>query len=168
MLGPTRPVLIWLVCCGSLLAGCTGNIDDGRSGPGSPKSGAPPGGGPGGKGTVATDAPHTCGTIGPSPLHRLTRAEYDNTIKDLVGQDLQLAKAFAFDERAGEFTANYFTPITAMEFNQYGAAAEAVSKAVSKVGGISRLACRRHAEDRLDLELSLDAHERLYHRVAGE
>jgi len=48
------------------------------------------------------------------------------------------------------------------------AAAEAVSRAVSKVGGISRLACRRHAEDQLDLELSLDAHERLYRRVAGE
>jgi glycosyltransferase involved in cell wall biosynthesis len=45
-----------------------------------------------------------------------------------------------------------------------GAAAEAVSKAA----GISRLACRRHAEDQLDLELSLDAHERLYRRVAGE
>ena len=30
------------------------------------------------------------------------------------------------------------------------------------------LACRRHAEDQLDLELSLDAHERLYRRVAGE
>jgi glycosyltransferase involved in cell wall biosynthesis len=44
-----------------------------------------------------------------------------------------------------------------------GAAAEAVAKAA----GVSRPACRRHAEDRLDLELSLDAHERLYRRVAG-
>jgi glycosyltransferase involved in cell wall biosynthesis len=44
-----------------------------------------------------------------------------------------------------------------------GAAAEAVSKAT----GISRMACREHAEDRLDLELSLDAHERLYRRLAG-
>jgi glycosyltransferase involved in cell wall biosynthesis len=44
-----------------------------------------------------------------------------------------------------------------------GAAAEAVSKAA----GISRLACREHAESRLDLDLSLDAHERLYRRVAG-
>jgi len=49
-----------------------------------------------------------------------------------------------------------------------GAAAEAVSKVVSKVGGISRLACRRHAEEQLDLELSLDAHERLYRGMAGE
>ena len=45
-----------------------------------------------------------------------------------------------------------------------GTAAEAVSKAA----GISRTACRAHAEGRLDLELSLDAHERLYRRVAGE
>ena len=44
-----------------------------------------------------------------------------------------------------------------------GAAAEAVSKAA----GVSRAACRKHAEGRLDLELSLDAHERLYRRVAG-
>ncbi len=44
-----------------------------------------------------------------------------------------------------------------------GAAAEAVSK----VAGISRLACRQHAEGQLDLELSLNAHERLYRHVAG-
>jgi glycosyltransferase involved in cell wall biosynthesis len=43
----------------------------------------------------------------------------------------------------------------------------AAADAVSKVAGISRPACREHAEDRLDLELSLDAHERLYRRVAG-
>jgi glycosyltransferase involved in cell wall biosynthesis len=43
----------------------------------------------------------------------------------------------------------------------------AAAEAVSKVAGISRPACREHAEGRLDLELSLDAHERLYRRVAG-
>jgi glycosyltransferase involved in cell wall biosynthesis len=43
----------------------------------------------------------------------------------------------------------------------------AAAEAVSKVAGISRPACREHAEGRLDLELSLDAHERLYHRLAG-
>ncbi len=44
---------------------------------------------------------------------------------------------------------------------------QAGAQAVSKVAGISRRACREHAEGRLDLELSLDAHERLYRRVAG-
>jgi glycosyltransferase involved in cell wall biosynthesis len=43
----------------------------------------------------------------------------------------------------------------------------AAAKAVSAAAGISRSACREHAEARLDLELSLDAHERLYRRVAG-
>ena len=41
------------------------------------------------------------------------------------------------------------------------------AEAVSKAAGISRLACREHAVGRLDLELSLDAHDRLYRRVAG-
>jgi len=44
-----------------------------------------------------------------------------------------------------------------------GAAAQAASQAT----GISRPACREHAEGQLDLERSLDAHERLYRRVAG-
>jgi UDP-glucose:tetrahydrobiopterin glucosyltransferase len=42
----------------------------------------------------------------------------------------------------------------------------AAAGAVSKVAGISRPACRKHAEGQLDLDLSLDAHERLYRRVA--
>ena len=33
--------------------------------------------------------------------------------------------------------------------------------------GLSRLHCRRHAEAQLDLELTLDAHEQLYERLAG-
>ncbi len=44
----------------------------------------------------------------------------------------------------------------------------AAAEGVSKAAGISRTACRQHAAGRLDLELSLDAHERLYRRVAGE
>jgi glycosyltransferase involved in cell wall biosynthesis len=44
----------------------------------------------------------------------------------------------------------------------------AAAEAVSKLAEISRSACRKHAEEKLDLELSLDAHESLYRRVAGE
>jgi glycosyltransferase involved in cell wall biosynthesis len=42
----------------------------------------------------------------------------------------------------------------------------AAAEAVAKVADISRTACREHAEGQLDLELSLDAHERLYRQVA--
>jgi glycosyltransferase involved in cell wall biosynthesis len=44
----------------------------------------------------------------------------------------------------------------------------AAASAVLRAPGLSREACRKHAESRLDLEVSLDAHERLYRRVAGE
>jgi glycosyltransferase involved in cell wall biosynthesis len=43
----------------------------------------------------------------------------------------------------------------------------AATDAVAGVAGISRSACRKHAADQLDLELSLDAHERLYRQVLG-
>jgi glycosyltransferase involved in cell wall biosynthesis len=43
----------------------------------------------------------------------------------------------------------------------------AAAEAVSGAAAISRPACRKHAAGQLDLELSLDAHERLYRRVAG-
>jgi glycosyltransferase involved in cell wall biosynthesis len=44
----------------------------------------------------------------------------------------------------------------------------AAAAAVSGAALLSRPVCREHAEARLDLEISLDAHERLYRRVAGE
>jgi len=43
----------------------------------------------------------------------------------------------------------------------------AAAGAVARTAEISRPACRDHAEAHLDLEQSLDAHERLYRRVAG-
>jgi glycosyltransferase involved in cell wall biosynthesis len=44
---------------------------------------------------------------------------------------------------------------------------QAATDAVGKAAGISRLACRQHAVNHLDLDRSLDAHERLYRRMAG-
>jgi len=43
----------------------------------------------------------------------------------------------------------------------------AAAQGVRNVTGISRAACRGHAERHLDLERSLDAHEQLYGRVVG-
>lgn len=43
----------------------------------------------------------------------------------------------------------------------------AAADAVSRAPGLSRLQCRAHAESRLDLESSLDAHEQLYERLAS-
>jgi hypothetical protein len=137
MLSPTRPpVLVGLLAGSALLVlGCTGNIGEGKSTPRGggnhdPSGPVPPGGGGGGDGTpIAPDAPRTCNAdqLGPSPLHRLTRVEYDNTIRDLVGEDLKLARDFTEDERAGTFSGNSFTPIGELQFTQYATGAAAVA-----------------------------------------
>jgi UDP-glucose:tetrahydrobiopterin glucosyltransferase len=44
---------------------------------------------------------------------------------------------------------------------------QAAADAVTETAAISRPACREHAEAHLDLEWSLDAHERLYQGVTG-
>ena len=43
----------------------------------------------------------------------------------------------------------------------------AAAEAVKRAPGLSRPACREHAESQLDIERSLDAHERLYERAAS-
>ncbi len=44
---------------------------------------------------------------------------------------------------------------------------QAAAKAVKRVPSLSRSACREHAERDLDIERSLEAHERLYERAAS-
>ena len=44
---------------------------------------------------------------------------------------------------------------------------EGAAASVRRAARISRAACRRHAENNLDLERSLDGHEQLYRRVTG-
>jgi glycosyltransferase involved in cell wall biosynthesis len=44
---------------------------------------------------------------------------------------------------------------------------QAAADAVARTTAISRAACRSHAERHLDLEQSLDAHERIYRRMVG-
>src|SRR5687767_2964247 len=83
------------------LAGCSGSIGAARSpqpgAPGAPSPGSPPSS-PGVPGVpnpgqppvnVPPRAPTVCKAdqVGLSPMRRLTRIEYDNSIKDLLGVD---------------------------------------------------------------------------------
>ena len=43
---------------------------------------------------------------GPAPLRRLTRAEYDNTVRDLLGEDKRLARDFPPEELQHSFDNN--------------------------------------------------------------
>jgi len=100
---------------------CTGEIGGAASGggTGSMSSRAPgsPGSGPGGmSSTVSCTVP----SPGPSPLRRLTHREYDNTVRQLLGDTSDPAKTFAPEEEAFGFDnsaeARGVTPLLAEQY----------------------------------------------------
>jgi Protein of unknown function (DUF1587) len=89
------------LCAGLLLlaavpaAGCTGTIGDikntnGVDGVGNPSSTGPTGAGTGGSATTGGGGtgPGPNLLVGTSVIHRLTRTEYANTVRDLLGASL--------------------------------------------------------------------------------
>jgi hypothetical protein len=68
---------------------------------------------------------------GPAPVRRLTRVEFDNTVKDLVGQDMHLAADFPPEEVHAGFDNDAVTrSVSDLLAEGYQAAAEKISKAV--------------------------------------
>jgi len=116
-------------------AGLTLACDANLTGPGDAGQGTlPPGAGSGGMGSTpgtsgfvsqAEEAAATCSTLGSelsmgrTPLRRLTRAQYDSTVQDLLGATGNPAQALAPDERIGPFPSNALTPITDLLVEQH-------------------------------------------------
>ena len=126
-------ICLGLSCAFWLGAGCTGAIGEGqpsgRSDRGKSGGGGPAGSGSGGPGVTPGSTSDTCSLDGLaiSPLRRLTRIEYDNSVRALLGQDVDVSRGFSPDERAGAFPGNYHTPISEMQFTQYASAASALA-----------------------------------------
>lgn len=123
----TRPLI--LAACG-VVAACAGTIVD-PDGDGA-GNGTNPGGGAGGGGNGMT-AEALCKddsvpAVGPAPLRRLTRLEYDNTVRDLVGDTTGLAAAFSEDEAVGGYDANSIAAVSKLQLEDYLDAAEKIAK----------------------------------------
>jgi hypothetical protein len=136
----TRPSSILIL----VLAGCTGNIAR-DNGPGS--SGGS--GGSNDKGTGGNPLPPlgpdpmataACKTPapGPSPLRRLSRAEYANTVADLFGPQADDAVAFVREARVNGFDNNAQTrAVSDLLAEEYFETAEKLSTAaVAKLGDL--------------------------------
>lgn len=137
--------------------GCIGSIghEDGSdpTGPNGPS-------GPGGP-TTTTTAACTDGTIdpGPSPVRRLTRIEYDNTVRDLFGVDLGVGATFPADQTVLGFDNNAMgLTVTSVLAEQYMGAAEKLALAalpkVKALGGctpaaMGETACAKQTAERL-------------------
>ncbi|MDC0707569.1 DUF1592 domain-containing protein [Stigmatella sp. ncwal1] len=117
--------LVRLVSATLLLGGCFGQAElevDGRPTPGE--------GGPGGPEEAA--CPSTGIEPGPSPLRRLTRFEYNNTVRDLLGTSLQPAEGFAKEEESLGFNNNaYALNVTLLHVEQWMEASETLSTAAN-------------------------------------
>lgn len=102
--------------------GCTGDI-----GPvdGTPDPLVPPPTGTGGT-TVSACVPGPP-SVGVAPLRRLTRSQYNNTIRDLLGIATNPAATFSQDEKVGPFFSNATAPISELGAEQYLNAAEALA-----------------------------------------
>jgi hypothetical protein len=63
----------------------------------------------------------------PAPLRRLTNEEYNNTVRDLLGDTGRPADAFAPDEAVGGFENNTVSPVTQALVERYMDAAESLA-----------------------------------------
>jgi hypothetical protein len=92
-------------------AACTGHIETpgGRGDPGT------------GSDSAALACAKSGGTLnaGVTPLRRLTRDQYNNTVHDLLGATGQPADNLADDEKIGPFHSNAIAPITDLEVQQH-------------------------------------------------
>ncbi|MBK8942387.1 MAG: DUF1592 domain-containing protein [Polyangiaceae bacterium] len=102
------------------VAGCTGQLGDNGEGPG--------------PGTPSGEDP------GRVTIHRLNRAEYDNTVRDLLGTGLRPAVDFPTDDHAYGFDnlADTLT-ISPLQLELYERAAELLADDVLTVGALSEL-----------------------------
>jgi hypothetical protein len=83
-------------------------------------------------GSPGNGEPAACGVAprpGPSPIRRLTRFEYDNTVRDLLGDDSQPSRDFPPEEEALGFNNNAATlGVTQLLAEQYMVAAEGIAQ----------------------------------------
>jgi hypothetical protein len=118
----------------ALVAGCRGTIDAAATTSGAAGTGGVAGvsGGAGVTGAGGTGAPAVM-VPGRAPLRRLTRAEYDNTVRDLLGDTSRPAQQFEPDTLADGFTNNADTQNVGTNLaQQYLTAAEALSVSATK------------------------------------
>ncbi len=105
-----------IMTAAAAFAGCAGSIGDVEKG-GEPGQTTP---------AVCVRDP------GPSPVRRLDRFEYDNTVRDLLGDDSRPSRSFPDEEESFGFTNNAYTlGMSAVLAEQYMFAAEALAARAS-------------------------------------
>jgi hypothetical protein len=140
--GPSAPIAAIGVLLGAIaVAGCRGAVG-GAVGGASPGAGGSAAGASASAGSMgaagATGGAQAALVPGRSPLRRLSRTEYDNTVRDLLGDTTRPSQNFEPDVLAGGFTNNADTQNVGTSLaEQYLTAAETLSvNATKDLGGL--------------------------------
>jgi hypothetical protein len=163
----SRPISRWVgtvllaAATTTAAAGCTGTVEGGAN-PGTPPAGGgqqPPGPGGGAPGPGNPGNPGTPGnpgnpgnpanpgnppvagpeTPGHTPLRRLSREQYNNTVRDLLGMSGDFSAAFSGDDDVGGFRTNGISPVSEPQVEQYLRAAEDLATRAVAGPGLARL-----------------------------
>jgi Protein of unknown function (DUF1588)/Protein of unknown function (DUF1592)/Protein of unknown function (DUF1595)/Protein of unknown function (DUF1585)/Protein of unknown function (DUF1587) len=122
----------------SLCAACDGQlIGAGGSADVPPGPGLTSGAGNGSGGTSTTPPganPLDCSKtqVAAAPLRRLTREQYDNSIRDLLGIEGHPSLALSADEKLAAFFSNSISPVSRLSVEQYRDSAEDLAAAAVK------------------------------------
>ena len=95
-------------------------------------------GGSSGPGAGGPGGPAASGPVEHVPLRRLTRAQYNNTVRDLLGVTGDAAQSFGLDESEGGFAANSKAPVKELQIEKYQQVAEEL--AGKAIANMARLA----------------------------
>jgi hypothetical protein len=127
---PIATALLVSVCAAVPLAACVGSIGDGAPETTTGSNETPdPGRQPtGDAGSQATAQSLDCTTvkIGNVPMRRLTREEYANAVRDLLGVAAPASDSLPSDEAIGPFASNTVVPVTDSVIESYMATSEAL------------------------------------------
>jgi len=140
------PTAVWL--CLALLgpAGCAAaDIDN----PKVQAQGGASGGGPKGPlGPAIIRDKSLCNPgkldVGPSPVRRISRIEYNNMVRDLLSDATRPADKFVAEEKTLAFNSNIITPVTELATEQYMTASEQL---VQSANLLSLSGCSSFAND---------------------
>ncbi len=79
-----------------------------------------------GSGGEPSDSDGACASpdVAVTPLRRMTREQYNNTVAHLLGDTTEPASSFAQDERLGAFASNALATVSTLAVEQYMSAAE--------------------------------------------
>jgi hypothetical protein len=133
----------------AIVAGCTGNISSrGVTADAGPIPGLTPGAG-GSTVTPPGDTPLDCSqpSVAYAPLRRLTREQYDNAVRDLLGVEGHPSLSLSADEKLAAFFSNSVSPVTRLSVEQYADAAEEVALRAVANGLDTFAGCSAGAQD---------------------